>query len=125
MSRFARRGMALFGSLGVLLGFALVAYAVQTTPDALCPPAPPTRLIVNERGRVALDDTRPLNLRADPGTTSAVLAQIPAGGVFYVLDGATCGQDYAWFQVEYNGIVGWVAEGDEAAYYAEIYPPGW
>ncbi|MBZ0289936.1 MAG: hypothetical protein K8I30_20095, partial [Anaerolineae bacterium] len=34
----------------------------------VCPAAPRTRLILNERARVLPDDPRPINLRGGPGT---------------------------------------------------------
>ncbi len=60
-----------------------------------------------------------------PGRNSHLLGQIDVGEIFYVLAGPVCDQSYAWFQVEYKGIVGWIAEGDNDSYYVEPYPPGW
>lgn len=94
------------------------------TPTSVCAPAPPSRLILRERARVSLDDPRPLNLRSGPGTSSDVIAQIPAGGIVYVLEGPQCTAQYAWYRVEYQGLEGWVAEGDSSAYFVEVYPPG-
>ena len=53
-----------------------------------------------------------------------MIAQIPAGGVLYVLEGPNCGQNYAWYRVEFEGLAGWIAEGDDSAYFVELYPPG-
>jgi hypothetical protein len=111
--------------LGLILSLLYAVVSAQSTPTSICPPAPPSRLIVRERARVSLADPRPLNVREDPGTAARVLAQIPASGVFYVLDGPECGQDYAWYRVEYKDITGWIAEGDDTSYYVELYPPGW
>ncbi len=109
----------------VAAGFGLVAAQVApATPTAVCAPAPRSRLILHERARVSVSDPRPLNLRSGIGTGSDVVAQIPAGAVFYVLEGAACSQNYAWFRIEYNGRTGWIAEGDSSAYYVEVYPPG-
>ncbi len=94
------------------------------TPTAICAPAPPSRLIVRERARVSLADPRPLNMRDGPGTAHPVIAQIPASSVVYVLDGPQCGQNYAWYKVEFEGQAGWIAEGDDRAYFVEVYPPG-
>ncbi len=96
-----------------------------STPTPVCPSAPPSRLILHTRARVSTQDPRPLNLRDGPGTNSHVIAQIPPSGVLYVLEGPRCSQSYAWYRIEYNGIVGWIAEGDSQAYYVEVYPPGW
>ncbi len=83
----------------------------------------PTRLIVRERARVSpAGDDSPLNVRAAPGTDNEVLGRIPIGGVFYVLDGYECTPRYTWYQVEYEGITGWAAEGDAEVYFTEVYP---
>jgi hypothetical protein len=116
----------LFFSL-VLITAGLGMIGVQVipiTPTSACPPAPPSRLILRERARVSLSDPRPLNLRSGIGTVSDVITQIPAGAVFYVLEGPQCSQNYAWFRVEYNDRTGWIAEGDSSAYFVEAFPPG-
>lgn len=94
------------------------------SPGATCPGTVPERLILHERGRVMDDDPRPLNLRREPNTGGRRLTQIPSLGVFYVLQGPECGEEYAWYFVEYNGFEGWIAEGDLTSYYVEPYPPG-
>ncbi len=95
-----------------------------SSPTAVCAPAPRSRLILRERARVSVDDPRPLNMRAGPGTTSDVIAQIPAGGIVYVLEGPQCSVQYTWYRVEYAGNSGWIAEGDDTAYFVQLYPPG-
>jgi len=116
----------LFLSLAlVVVGLGMMGIqVVPITPTAACPPAPPSRLILRERARVSLSDPRPLNLRSGIGTGSDVITQIPAGAVFFVLEGPQCSQSYAWYRVEYNGRTGWIAEGDSSAYFVEIFPPG-
>jgi hypothetical protein len=96
--------------------------AVQREPT--CPDAPVTRLILQERGRVLDDDPRALRMRSNPGTENPIVAQIPIGGVFLVLEGPVCGEAYAWYRVRYRGTEGWVAEGDSEQYYVEPYLPG-
>ena len=102
-----------------------VSPTLPPSPTAVCSPAPPSRLILDMRGRVSTVDPRPLNMRDGAGTAAHVIAQIPTGGVFYVLEGPQCSQNYAWYRVEYQGIDGWIAEGDSTGYYVEPYPPGW
>lgn len=94
------------------------------SPASACEPAPLSRLILHERARVSIADPRPLNLRDGAGTASEIIGQIPPSGVFYVLEGPQCSQSYAWFRVEYDNAIGWIAEGDSTAYYVEAYPPG-
>lgn len=102
------------------------------TPSPICDDAPASRLIVGERARVLSDDPRPLNLRMRPEREAAattVIAQIPIGALFYVLEGPVCAEQFAWFQVAYRDgdktTIGWIAEGQNASYFVEPYPPGW
>jgi len=100
---------------------------VMPTPlpsaSPVCEGAPPTRLILNERGRVLPDDPRPVNLRSDPGTANRTVTSIPILEIFYVLDGPVCSGDYAWFKIQYRHYEGWIAEGDFTSYYVEPYLP--
>jgi hypothetical protein len=104
-----------WGPTGWRLGVGTV-----TQPAAACPGAPPPRLVVGAQARVILS-TSPNNLRDAP-VTGAVLAQIPAGGAFTVLAGPTCANAMNWWQVNYNGTVGWTAEGDASGYWLEPLP---
>lgn len=94
------------------------------TPTARCPGAPREKLIVHERGIVLPDDPRPVNLRSGPGTANRILERIPPRSVFYVLEGPLCAGDFAWYRVRYNGVEGWLAEGDLSGYYVAPYLPG-
>jgi hypothetical protein len=93
------------------------------TATPVCPAAPPTRLILKQRGRVLPDDPRPINLRAEPGTGSDLITEITIMEVFYVLEGPVCDGDYAWYKIQYGGDEGWIAEGDFSSYYVEPYLP--
>jgi len=116
----------------IAIGLFIVVIAVvagtglaQTdTPEPTCPNAPPTRLIVHERARVATEDPRPVNVRIAPGTENDRIAQIASNEVFFVLEGPICSERYAWYSIDYKGTVGWIAEGDSTSYYVEVYPPG-
>lgn len=90
-------------------------------PDATCPNAPRERLIVGERGHVLPDDPRPVNVRAEAGTENRVVTTIPINGLFMVLDGPVCEDDYSWYKVRYRETEGWLAEGDLTSYYVEPY----
>ncbi|GEM_PF-4478101 len=111
----------------MLVMVAIAASAVMLAAQASmrgCVGLMPTRMILHERGRVANNDPSPLNVREGAGTSFNRLGNIPVGGVFYVLEGAVCTQNYTWYRVDYRGLVGWVAEGDDEAYYVEPYPAG-
>ena len=62
------------------------------------------------------------NLRADPNAGAASLGQIDPGAAFTVLDGPLCAGGMYWYQVDYNGTVGWTAEGDASSYWIEPLP---
>jgi hypothetical protein len=138
VSRFAlrHRGQMVIRQCLCLLILGLVAAACSSNlavlPDATpppatarpnCPAAPPTRLILKQRGRVLPDDPRPINLRAEPGTGSDLITEITIMEVFYVLEGPVCDGDYAWYKIQYGGDEGWIAEGDFSSYYVEPYLP--
>ena len=82
-----------------------------------CPPADdtrflPPRLEVGMQAQVGTEGL-PNNMRDIPGTSGRLLGEIPAGGIFTVVDGPQCGlvDALVWWQVDYEGLVGWTAEG--------------
>lgn len=141
--RAGKRGYALMWAL-CAAGFALLLAllsgshhpinAQQPTPlpataTPVCEGTLPTRMVLQERARVAYSDPSPLNVRASAGTSGDILGEIPAGGVFFVLDGPICTNRYTWYLVEYhsttNQLEGWAAEGDAAnGYFVEPFPLG-
>jgi uncharacterized protein YraI len=46
-----------------------------------------------------------LNLRRGPGTSNAVLTSMPCGASLIVVGGPSNG----WYQVNYNGTIGWAS----------------
>ncbi len=94
------------------------------SPTPVCAGQPPTRLILYERGRVTDDEPTPSNLREGPGTAYKLVGEIPASGVFFVLDGPKCSQLYVWYRVRYGKVEGWIAEGTFNTYYTEPYLAG-
>jgi Bacterial SH3 domain len=95
------------------------------TPHIFCEESPESFLIIAERGQVTqTEDGETLNLRNGPGINYRVIEQIEQLETFYVLDGPQCNGGYTWFQINYNGRIGWVAEGNEDQYFAEPYLTG-
>lgn len=95
--------------------------------NALCPPPPQgltymqTRLTAGIQARVT--PGLPNNVRAEPATTGTITGQIPGGGIFTVLAGPQCDeQGYLWWQVDFDGLVGWTAEGRNNEYLLEPLP---
>jgi hypothetical protein len=98
----------------LLLGFTFTARA-QTT--AACPGFT-ARLSVGGAGRVTPGASN--NLRDTPRKNGALLAKIPAGGQFTVLDGPQCdGEGRTWWQVQYGDKTGWTVEGAGTDYFVE------
>lgn len=96
------------------------AFQAPTQPPPPPPPACvlPNRLTVGGQGRVT--PGLPNLLRTAPGTAanSQVIGQIPGGGQFSVLSGPSCGNDGRWWwQVSYQGLTGWTAEGEGTSTY--------
>lgn len=81
-----------------------------------------TRLAPGVEGRVT--PPLPSNLRALPGTSEALVSQIPSGETFRVLNGPSCDNEgYVWWEVAYSNQQGWAAEGLEREYFLEPLPP--
>jgi len=90
-------------------------------PPVTCGPAP--RLQVGVAGRVT--PGQPNILRSQPrrGSDSAIIGEIPGTGVFSVLAGPQCGPEGRyWWQINYQGLVGWTPEGQGSIYWLEPYP---
>ncbi|MDE2776620.1 MAG: SH3 domain-containing protein [Chloroflexota bacterium] len=106
--------------------FAPTAAAYPTlTPHVFCAGTMESFLIVGERGRVTLtEDGKWLNLRAGPGAAYDVIGRLAPLASFMVLDGARCDGAYTWYQVDYRGAVGWIAEGGDGQYFAEPWLTG-
>jgi hypothetical protein len=85
-----------------------------------CPGALPPRLTVGGQGRVT--PGVPNKVRANPSTAAAQVGQIPGEGVFSVLAGPQCADGYQWWQVNYQGLIGWTADGNGTEYWVEPYP---
>jgi hypothetical protein len=99
----------------------IVLAEVIPSPTPACEAAPPTRMIVGERGQVTDEDPRPLNVRSGPGTEFRILGRLEMREVFLILDGPECGGSFVWYRVRRGNLEGWIAEGDFGSYYIEPY----
>jgi|GEM_PF-5245137 len=95
----------------------VLASAEELARPRLCPNTPAPRLRVGANGRVT--PGLPNNLRSQPTQNAERLLRIPAGATFSVLSGPQCGDGYTWWEVSYNGTVGWTAEGGGNEYWVE------
>jgi len=93
--------------------------AIAVTPGAVqCPGFLPSRLVPGQLARVTPGD--PNNLRALPNVTAPLVGRMPGGAEFMVMTGPVCDPaGMAWWQVTYNGLIGWTVEGQGATYFLE------
>ncbi|MEO8607841.1 MAG: SH3 domain-containing protein [Chloroflexota bacterium] len=75
------------------------------SPDDLVP-----QLAVDIWARVGSGLTH--NVRETASTQAAIVAQVPDGDIFRVIGGPICAESFVWWQVDYAGTQGWMAEGD-------------
>ncbi len=59
----------------------------------------------------------PLNLRSSMSVSSSILARLPRGTVISLIGGPDCKEGYQWWETEYNGQRGYVAENDRYGNY--------
>ncbi len=95
--------------------------------NPLCPEPPEgltyirTRLAPGIQARVV--PGLPINLRQQPDSVAAITGEIPGGSIFTVLSGPACEDTGAlWWQVDYDGLIGWTAEGRNGSYFVEPLP---
>jgi hypothetical protein len=87
-----------------------------------CPGAPALRLQVGGKGRLTVSQGEkplPLRVRDVPGTAAKVAGQLLRGIEFKIISGPECKDGYAWWQIVGQGVVGWIAEGDDSGYFVE------
>jgi hypothetical protein len=82
-----------------------------------CPGTLPSRLLIGGIGRVT--PGTPNRLRDRPSTQGNIIGRIPGGAPFVVLDGPICDAQIVWWEVNYNGQVGYTAEIADNTYFVE------
>ena len=85
-------------------------------PPMTCQMTP--RLTVGSTAYVTPGQPNVIRTQPGRGTSSTVIGWIPGNGVFRVLAGPQCGPEGRyWWQIEYAGITGWTAEGENGIYW--------
>lgn len=88
------------------------ATTVATTTGS-CPNAPAQRMTVGKQGEVCTKSDS-VALRTDPKKGASVIARISRGGVFDVIGGPKCANDWSWWQIKLkDGTTGWISEGGD------------
>lgn len=78
------------------------------------------RLKNGKSGRVTYTNGLPINVRDLPGLATNVISTMAEGSEFLIIDGPQCHDEMVWWKVEFgNGLIGWVAEGDNKSYFIE------
>ena len=103
-------------SIGLMLLFSL-SFGASAQTDDVCTGLLAPRLVVGQLGAVTPGNAN--NMRSEPSKNGTKIGQIPAGGQFAVLAGPNCADGFVWWQVNYEGTVGWTVEGADGEYWLE------
>lgn len=87
----------------------------QPVSNGDCSHAPPARLTVGAQARVT--PGLPNKVRSAPSISAGQIGSIPGEAVFAVIGGPQCADGYRWWQVDYQGLVGWTASGYDGEYW--------
>lgn len=79
-----------------------------------------SRLTNEMQARVV--DGPPIIQRIGPSDNDAVVGEIAGGGIVTVGAGPVCADGQIWWQVDFDGQVGWTVEGRDGSYWLEIVP---
>jgi WD40 repeat protein len=123
MIRRVMPGIKLRGLMRFLLIGLMAVFSIFSPAHAQGTCSVPPRLTIGKLAQVI--DTSPNNVRALPARDSELVGEIPAGASFLVVDGPTCDEasDLVWWQVDYQGLIGWTAEGQGETYWLEAAAP--
>ena len=78
----------------------------------------PTRLSVGMIGQVRPSGL-PVNIRANPSSSSVRAGQMNPGDTFSITGGPQCAENLVWWQITYGQISGWAGEGANNVYWIE------
>jgi uncharacterized protein YraI len=82
-----------------------------------CSLAPLPRLSVGGKGRVT--PGLPNKIRSGPNKAETMIGAMQPGDTFSVIGGPVCHDSLRWWQVSYNGLNGWSADGQGSEYWLE------
>lgn len=86
-----------------------------------CTGAPPTRLHIGDRARVAMYPFENQRVRQEPNSGSTILTLFRPGTNIKILEGPACANGWVWWKIQSlsSGEIGWSAEGDSNGYWLE------
>jgi hypothetical protein len=94
--------------------------AAVTSAPGSCTGAAQIGLTAGGQGQVT--PGLPNKVRSTASLASAQVGTIPGDGIFSVVAGPSCADGYEWWQVNYNGLVGWTAGGTTSDPWIKKYP---
>ncbi len=94
--------------------------AGPTSAPGSCTGAAQIGLAVGGQGQVT--PGLPNKVRSSASLSAAQVGTIPGDGIFSVVGGPSCADGYEWWQVNYNGLVGWTAGGTTSDPWIKRYP---
>lgn len=103
----------------IFISLCFIQFNTLAQPQSDCTLTP--RLEIGSTARVTPGD--PNNVRAEPTTNSANIGSIPGSGMFVVMDGMVCADGFNWWQVNFDGLIGWTVEGNNGTYWVEPFEP--
>lgn len=103
-------------SMLLLATFFSIALSQQATVS-YAQDCPETRLEIGGQARVT--PGAPNRVRSAPSTSGELVGEIPPGSTFDVLDGPECADGFLWWNVDFEGLVGWTVEGNADGYFVE------
>lgn len=106
--------------IALLCGLMLFSTAASAQV-VTCPGALPSRMVVNQPGRVITANGT--NLRERPTISAPLVGGIPQNAEFMVIDGPVCADGFTWWEVRYTNRTGWTAESTSQDYFLESLAP--
>lgn len=89
--------------------------ATETVVNAICASA----VGISMGHAHVMAGQNPNRMRSAPSLRDAIISSIPAESNFYVFGGPICADGIVWWQISYQGMTGWTAEGQNDTAYLQ------
>lgn len=111
--------MLKYTSMLIALCVLAISFPTAAQQSVECPAAPPTRL--EQFTDAVITEGARQNMRVQPSLDAEIIEQLPAGTIVNILNDVECADGYLWWEIAYNGVIGYVAEGQDDEYWLEPY----
>lgn len=109
-------------ALVLTIALALCQIATPAMAQDMCSNAPSINLRVGMWVRVTNDPATANNLRTEPRLTAEVIDQMGTHRRSEIVGGPRCANGLRWWQVRFEGLVGWTADGQGSERWLEALP---